>query len=78
MIIDVSNMEFTELNEKIRHANTDVTIEHCLGQRFIGNGQSGNTITINGTTRECTRRLSRWCPYNRKRQCSGCNRRYDE
>ena len=43
-------MTFTELNEKIRASrDTDITIKDCLGQRYIGAGLSGRSITIQGT-----------------------------
>lgn len=43
-------MHFKDLNEQIRTAKSDtVTVESCIGQRYIGDGLSGKTITINGT-----------------------------
>lgn len=49
MKIDASNMHFQILNEMVRQSDKDVTIENCIGQRYIGSGQSGKHITINGT-----------------------------
>lgn len=51
MIIDAKQtMHFKTLNEKIRSAeSTEITIENCMGQRYIGSGLSKKTITINGT-----------------------------
>ena len=40
--------DYRALNEKIRAYDGDVTVGNCLGQRFIGSGQSGKTITVNG------------------------------
>ncbi len=49
MKIDATNMHFQTLNEKVRQSDKDVTIDNCIGQRYIGSGQSGKHITINGT-----------------------------
>lgn len=40
--------DYRALNREIAACEEDLTIEGCLGQRFIGSGQSGKTITING------------------------------
>lgn len=43
-------MDFRELNRAIyNNSDTDVIIDECYGQRFIGDGLSGRNITINGT-----------------------------
>ncbi len=47
-VIDAKNVLFSALNEKIREADTDCTIENCLGQRFIASGMKNKNITING------------------------------
>lgn len=47
-VIDAKNVLFSELNEKIRKADSDCVLENCLGQRFIASGMSGKNITING------------------------------
>jgi glutamate synthase domain-containing protein 3 len=49
MIISAENMEFRELNEKVKSAPEDVCINGCYGQRFIASGATDKTITINGT-----------------------------
>lgn len=50
MRIDADNMHFQVLNQKIREASdADITVDNCLGQRYIGSGQSGKHIVINGT-----------------------------
>lgn len=48
MNIDCSSKRYDILNKEIDAANGDVTLEHCIGQRFIGAGAEGRTITING------------------------------
>ena len=48
--IVANDMHFKDLNEQIRTAKSDtVTVDNCIGQRYIGDGLSGKTITINGT-----------------------------
>ncbi len=55
--ISAIDLDFKELNDKIRNADGDVIIDDCYGQRFIGSGLAptkgdsgiGKTITINGT-----------------------------
>ena len=49
MIINAENMLYSALNEQIRSTTDDVTIQNCLGQRFIAAGLSGRTIRIEGT-----------------------------
>ena len=52
--IDAKDLHYTPLNQQIRAAvangATDITIDHELGQRFIGDGLRGEgvSITING------------------------------
>jgi glutamate synthase domain-containing protein 3 len=48
MIIQAQKLDFTTLNEEIRAAGSECYIEGCLGQRFIGAGSSGQTMTIQG------------------------------
>jgi glutamate synthase domain-containing protein 3 len=50
MTIKAADLHFQALNEKIR-ASTDaeITVSDCLGQRYIGAGLSGRSITIQGT-----------------------------
>ena len=50
MKINASGMHFKDLNEQIREADgTEVTVENCCGQRYIGSGLSGKHIHIAGT-----------------------------
>jgi glutamate synthase domain-containing protein 3 len=49
MIITAGNLDFKQLNEKIKATAGDVFIENCYGQRFIGSGFKEKTITIQGT-----------------------------
>lgn len=48
MVIDATNLEYRELNEQLRNANSNCTIDNCCGQRFIAVGMSDQSITING------------------------------
>ena len=50
--IDATGMHFKDLNDVVRKAwvsGEDITIDNCVGQRYIAAGASGNTVTINGT-----------------------------
>ncbi|MGN1097835.1 MAG: glutamate synthase [Clostridia bacterium] len=50
MQITAGTMDFRDLNNAIRdNDDSEVVIDQCYGQRFIGDGMSGKTITINGT-----------------------------
>jgi glutamate synthase domain-containing protein 3 len=49
MKISAKNIDFKELNDKVRTSSGDVCIDECYGQRFIGSALSGRTLTINGT-----------------------------
>jgi glutamate synthase domain-containing protein 3 len=49
MIIDVNNLDYKELNQKIREADGDCHIKGCCGQRFIASGMKNKTVTIDGT-----------------------------
>ena len=49
MIISAREHTYQELNRLVRECGEDVTINDCCGERFIGTGDSGKTITINGT-----------------------------
>lgn len=50
MMIDASGIHFKDLNEQIREAaGTEVTVENCCGQRYIGSGLNGKHINIAGT-----------------------------
>jgi glutamate synthase domain-containing protein 3 len=49
MIIDAAGRDHRSLNEEIRKGGSDITINGCLGQRFIASGMGGTRILINGT-----------------------------
>ena len=49
MSIIAKNLHFKELNEQIKASGAFVHVEDCYGQRFIGSGLKGKTLTINGT-----------------------------
>ncbi|MCH3972282.1 MAG: glutamate synthase [Oscillospiraceae bacterium] len=50
MKIEADDMYFQELNEEVRSASdTEIQIDQCLGQRYIGAGLSGKKIIISGT-----------------------------
>lgn len=49
MKINAENKHFQDLNNEVRFAeDTEITIENCMGQRYIGSGMSGKHLTING------------------------------
>lgn len=50
MVINVNeNTSFQELNRQIRECDeSEVTINGCIGQRYIATGESSRKITING------------------------------
>lgn len=48
MTINAQGMESQELNQRIRAAGDCCTLVSCCGQRFLGAGMSGKTITIEG------------------------------
>ncbi|HBL84454.1 MAG: glutamate synthase [Clostridiales bacterium GWF2_38_85] len=50
MIIEANLKDYKELNEEIRSSNeSEITINKCFGQRYIGDALSDKKITINGT-----------------------------
>lgn len=50
MEIDARMVGFRELNEKIAQSTSqEITINGCLGQRYIGSAMSHKTLVINGT-----------------------------
>lgn len=49
MNISAGKLNFRQLNDQIRLAAGDVRIIGCCGQRFIGSGCTGKTITVYGT-----------------------------
>jgi glutamate synthase domain-containing protein 3 len=49
MRINAENKEFKELNNEVRSTmDLEITIDNCLGQRYIGSGMEEKHITING------------------------------
>lgn len=49
MQIEADNLDYQTLNQMIRESeDTDITIQNCLGQRYIGAGLSGKNLTIYG------------------------------
>ena len=48
MIVDAEKLDHKALNEALRGADTEYTVNGCLGQRFICAGTSGKDVTING------------------------------
>ena len=48
MLINVKELDYKALNEKLREGTGDITLEECCGQRFIAAGMSDKNITING------------------------------
>ena len=50
MNINVAAIDFQELNSKIRNSSEEeLTIDNCLGQRYLGCGLSSGKIRISGT-----------------------------
>lgn len=49
MNISANSHDFKELNFLIKQSDTDILIDDCYGQRFIGAGLDSKNITINGT-----------------------------
>jgi glutamate synthase domain-containing protein 3 len=49
MNISAANLDFKQLNQQIKAATGDVSIDDCCGQRFIGSGFKEKNITIYGT-----------------------------
>lgn len=49
MNIDATTLDTETLNAQIKQASGCITIEQCLGQRYIGCGCQSQTITIYGT-----------------------------
>ncbi|MCL2183645.1 MAG: glutamate synthase [Chitinispirillia bacterium] len=47
--ISARELDFRELNLRVRGADGDVCIDDCFGQRFIASALHGRTVTINGT-----------------------------
>ena len=49
MDLYAENLDFQELNRRIRDAEEDVRVTGCLGQRFLGAGIKGKRVYIQGT-----------------------------
>ena len=49
MKIDVKNLDYREVNDKLRETDGACTLTGCLGQRFIAAGMADLEITIEGT-----------------------------
>lgn len=47
-VINAKELNYDELNEQIRQAGEECTIEECLGQRFIAAGMNNKKIEIHG------------------------------
>ncbi|MDO4529735.1 MAG: glutamate synthase, partial [Lachnospiraceae bacterium] len=47
-IIDAKELDFKDVNERIRRSGDDCTVTGCCGQRFIAAGMSGKNIVIDG------------------------------
>ena len=47
--INAVDINFKDLNDKVRKSEEDVEISGALGERFIGAGLSGKTLKITGT-----------------------------
>ncbi len=64
MKINAFNMNYVDLNNKIKNCAEDIEIEDCYGQRFIGSVLEKNkTLYIKGYPRQCIRCLFRWWTY---------------
>lgn len=48
MVIQVNGFDYKQINEAIRAADNECTVQGCLGQRFIGAGMTDKTINIEG------------------------------
>ena len=46
--IHAQGLDHKALNEAIRTASGDCTVDGCLGQRFIASGMSGIELTLEG------------------------------
>ncbi|MDR2266773.1 MAG: glutamate synthase [Christensenellaceae bacterium] len=49
MRIDANGIEYQKLNRMIKDCEGEVTIDNCIGQRYIASGSRGQKITIHGT-----------------------------
>lgn len=49
MILDSKELGYRAINDALREGDRNVTITHCLGQRFICAGMSHGKVTVEGT-----------------------------
>lgn len=49
MVIDAKSLNYRQINDALRAAGSEVSVEGCMGQRFIAAGMSQNSITVTGT-----------------------------
>ena len=47
-LIDAENLDYRQLNDRLRKIRGDCVVTGCCGQRFIAAGMSDKNITING------------------------------
>lgn len=48
MVLDVTKLDYKELNDNLRNSDSECKLEGCCGQRFIAAGMSDKNITIEG------------------------------
>lgn len=48
-VINAQGLHFQALNEQIRLADSEITVNDCMGQRYIGSGAYSKEIRIYGT-----------------------------
>ena len=48
MLLNVKNLDYRYLNDRLRAVSEDITIKNCCGQRFIAAGMSNKNISIDG------------------------------
>lgn len=48
MVLDAKELDYRQLNQKIRHCGEDVSVVNCCGQRFIAVGMRERHITVGG------------------------------
>lgn len=48
MLLDAKNLDYKDINDKLRSSDGDIELTGCCGQRFIAAGMSDKSITISG------------------------------
>lgn len=48
MLLNVKDLDYKDVNDKLRKMEGDCSITGCCGQRFIGAGMSDKNITVDG------------------------------